>query len=366
MLRIVLWSVPFIALAVFIPSVPAPWKDLFEYVIVAGLSGLVAYGELVSRYKDDPRRLLAAGPTPSYILVNIAAGIAAVILVRYTGVLKNTHPLRLYEILLASFGAVAFFRTSLFTARVGSTDIGIGPSVVLQSLLAAADRMIDRDQAEGRAEDVANIMQRVDFAKAQLALPALCFTLVQNITPEEQKAAAEQIKEIGGAAGIADNAKAIILGVYLIRLVGADVLKRSVKALGSNIEPGTGPAPNPQALAPAAQVPGPAGVWSRTSCAATRAGQARTFRPGQALSAQPHQTSRVQGAPHEHTLPDSASLRFLLHRGHRPYIDTGPALHCDDAVTWSRLSVHPRCRSTRAWTGGRPGIYSFSPRVPPS
>ena len=79
----------------------------------------------------------------------------------------------------------------------------------------------------------------------------------QNVTPEEQKAAAEQIKEIGGAAGIADNAKAIILGVYLIRLVGADVLERSVKALGSNIEPGTGPAPNPQTLAPAAQVPGP-------------------------------------------------------------------------------------------------------------
>jgi hypothetical protein len=175
--------------------------------------------------------------------VNIAAGIAALVVVRYTGVLKNMHPTRLYEIFLASFGAVAFFRTSLFTARVGGTDVGIGPSAVLQSLLAAADRMIDRDQAEGRAEDVANIMHNVDFGKAQLALPPLCFTLVQNITPEDQKAAAEQIKQIASTTGIPDQAKSIILGVFLIRLVGADVLERSVKALGSNIKPDSGSTP---------------------------------------------------------------------------------------------------------------------------
>ena len=37
-------------------------------------------------------------------------------------------------------------------------------------------------------------METVDFAKVQIALPTLCFILVQNVTPEEQKQAADQIK----------------------------------------------------------------------------------------------------------------------------------------------------------------------------
>lgn len=256
--RIVVFSAPLIGLALLIPVVTAGWKDAIEYCVVAGLSGLVAYGELLSRYRDDPRRLFGAGSTPAYILVNIGGGIAAVVIIRYTGALKDAHPLRLYEILLASFGAIAFFRTSLFTARVGSTDIGIGPSAVLQSLLGAADRMIDRDQAEGRAEDVAGIMRAVDFAKAQVALPTFCFILVQNLTAEDQKAVAEQVKDLAAATNVSDDAKAIILGVYLIRLVGADVLERSVRALGSNIT--KTPAPSGSAsggLGPATQAPPP-------------------------------------------------------------------------------------------------------------
>src|SRR5271166_5500314 len=89
-----LCSVPLIALAVVLPILPASasWKgvkDVFEYAIVAGFSALVADGEIVSRYKDDPLRLLGAGPTRAYVLVNIVAGIAALVVVRYTGVLKN-------------------------------------------------------------------------------------------------------------------------------------------------------------------------------------------------------------------------------------------------------------------------------------
>lgn len=66
--RITFCSVLFIILAVFIPvipDVPASWKvvkDVLEYTIVAGFSGLVAYGELVSRYKDDPIQLLVPDP----------------------------------------------------------------------------------------------------------------------------------------------------------------------------------------------------------------------------------------------------------------------------------------------------------------
>jgi len=212
-----------------------PWQTIVDLAIVAWFSGFVAYAELVSRYHDSPSRLVGALPTPFYLLINIAAGIAALLIVIRLGIVSQTKAPRLYAILLAGFGAIAFFRSSLFMVRVGDTDVGIGPSALLQSLLAAADRMIDRDQAQGRATDVAGIMRDVEFDKARTSLPSLCFVLVENITPGDQEGVSEQIKRLGAADDVSPSQKAIILGVYLIRQVGADVLDLAVQALGSEI-----------------------------------------------------------------------------------------------------------------------------------
>lgn len=219
----------------YLPKTGGRWQTVWDLLIVAWFSGLVAYGELVSRYHDSPARLFGALATPLYLLINIAAGVAALLIVIRLQLFDHTQAPRLYRILLAGFGAIAFFRSSLFTARVGDTDVGVGPSALLQSLLGAADRMIDRDQAQGRATDVANIMREVDFNEAQQSLPSLCFVLVENITPADQQGVSEQIKRLAAATDISLDQKAIILGVYLIRLVGADVLDLAVEALGAEI-----------------------------------------------------------------------------------------------------------------------------------
>src|SRR6202040_1536601 len=111
--------------------------------------------------------------TAVYIMVNIAAGVFALGLLHIMGVLKSQSfegPTWLYQLMLASFGAIAFFRTSLFTVRVGGADIGIGPSAMLQALLSAADRMIDRSQAEDRAGRATDILKDVDYQRARAPL----------------------------------------------------------------------------------------------------------------------------------------------------------------------------------------------------
>lgn len=225
-----------ILLIVFlIPHLLEPWTSAVQYLVVGIFSGLVGYGELVSRYQDNPGRLYGASPTPIYILVNVAAGMAAFGIVRATHALDKTDPPWLYQMLLASFGAVAFFRTSLFTVRVGGTDVGIGPSAMLQSMLTATDRMLDRDQAEGRAEDVASIMRTVDYTKARATLPILCLILVQNLSEADQESLGRQIDSLDKRTDVDLQSKSIVLGVYLIRMVGADVLERSVTALAPYI-----------------------------------------------------------------------------------------------------------------------------------
>src|SRR3569833_2241525 len=236
------------AIIVFVlPALQDPYHTLTMYVTVGVLTGLVGYGERVSRYHDRPADLLSASGTLLYVLVNAIAGIAALGSVLATNTLGSTKPAWLFQLMLAGFGAIAFFRTSLFTVRIGGTDVGIGPSALLQSQLTAAARMLDRGQAEGRAGDVANIMRNVDFKKARAALPAFCLILVQNVTPADQEQLGRQIERLGNRTDIEDQAKAIILGVYLIRAVGPDVLGRSVAALADlivRIDP-PAVAPNP-------------------------------------------------------------------------------------------------------------------------
>jgi hypothetical protein len=142
-------------------------------VAVALFSGAIGFGELTQRYRDDPSRLFVAAPTIAYIAVNMAAAIAAYGLIREFNVFGDLNPAHrdIYEIMLAGFGSIAFFRSSFFTARVGDKDFDVGPSTLLKSFLDASDRMINRSQAEERLTDVGQIMARVTFRKRKPRCP---------------------------------------------------------------------------------------------------------------------------------------------------------------------------------------------------
>jgi hypothetical protein len=183
---------------------------------------------------------LAANPALIYVCVNIAAGAAALALVKEFEVFapetgKLDHHL-IYEAMLAGFGAIAFFRTSLFTVRVAGSDVGIGPSALLKALLDSSDMMLNRLQAFRRASVVDDIMGAVDFDKAKAALPTMCFTLLTEFPSDVQDRVGKQIAELDANAAIPKETKAKILGVYMIQQVGAEVLDRAVKALGTAIE----------------------------------------------------------------------------------------------------------------------------------
>ena len=128
-----------------------PWPELIDLAIVGGFAGLVAYGELVSRYRDRPGQLIAAPPTPLYLLINIAAGVAALLLVNKFQVVAETKAPRLYALLLAGFGSIAFFRSSFFTVRIGGSDIGIGPSAFPAAIASRGGRPDDRPRSGARS-----------------------------------------------------------------------------------------------------------------------------------------------------------------------------------------------------------------------
>jgi hypothetical protein len=215
------------------------WDAVFVFV----LGALVGAGELVSRFRDEPTRAIASVPGGLYMAVNGLASAAALVALWVFGwdpVPDSPDQTRLLQIFAAGFGAMAVFRSALFTVRIGSTDVGVGPVAFLQIMLAAIDRAVDRKRARERAERVLAIMDGLRFADLFLSLPAFAFALLQNLSSEEKAAITEQVSKLRDAQ-MPEEAKVLNLGLLLMNYVGEGVLKEAVKALRKQLglpEPG--------------------------------------------------------------------------------------------------------------------------------
>lgn len=214
-----------------------------DFAVVALLGVLVGGGELISRYRDAPARALYNWPAFFYVVLNIAASVAALALIRIYGwtfgMNAGGSALRWTQILLAGTGAMALFRTSLFTLHVADQDIGVGPSSFLQIFRDASDRAVDRLRAKARGDQVAEIMQGISYPKAYEGLPPYCLALMQNVPDEEQVRLMKSL-ELLNQEQMDDAIKVRILGLHLMNVVGPDVLTAAVESLRDEMKSGSG------------------------------------------------------------------------------------------------------------------------------
>lgn len=208
----------------------------YIFVLVAALGVVVGAGELISRYPDAPREALSTTAGIFYLIVNGVAAAAALSVGAVYAPPENgtafTNPEMLNLILVSGFGSLAFFRAKLVTIRVGKSDVGVGPSFVLEIILAAADRAVARARAAPRAEIVIEIMADVSFEIAKVVLPTYCFNLMQNVPVEDQQRAALEIEALANA-DMPEKAKVLNLGLILLNILGEDVLRTATENLQS-------------------------------------------------------------------------------------------------------------------------------------
>lgn len=213
-----------------------------SYLTAFALGTLFGIAELVSRYKDEPLRALWTRAAFLYLLVNAAASVGALHLIRVFGWVSDGEPLQAAykQVLIAGLGAMALFRSSLFIFRVGNSEINFGPVFVLQILLGVADRGVDRKRGWSRSADVGTIMKDVSFEKAKVLLPIYCFALMQNLSKEEQEAIGLDVDAISAISlpdeTIANQQKSVLLGLRLLNVIGTDLLDQAVKSLGNDIK----------------------------------------------------------------------------------------------------------------------------------
>jgi hypothetical protein len=205
-----------------------------DFILVAALGGVVGAGELVSRYRDAPKGALRSGAAAFYIFLNVAASFAALALIHAFGwtfgVTSGGAALRWTQVGVAGTGAMALFRTSLFTVHAGDRDIGVGPSSLLQIFRDAADRAVDRLRAQDRSGDVSRVMEGISYDKASRGLTLYCLALMQTVPDDEQKRLDDSLALLDNAA-IDPAIKVRILGLHLMNVVGPGVLEAAVEAL---------------------------------------------------------------------------------------------------------------------------------------
>jgi hypothetical protein len=210
-----------------------------DYAVVALLGAVVGGGELISRYRDAPAGALRNWPAAIYIALNVAASVVALFLIRTfdwtLGVASGGEALRWTRVGIAGTGAMALFRTSLFTVHAGDRDIGVGPSSFLQIFREAADRAVDRLRAKVRGETVSRLMEGISYEKASEGLPPYCLALMQNVPDEEQLALTKSLALLNGA-DIDPAIKVRILGLNLLNVVGPNVLIAAVESLRKQLQ----------------------------------------------------------------------------------------------------------------------------------
>lgn len=216
----------------------------FDYFVVGALGTAVGIGELVARYRDEPVKALRSWAAFVYVAVNALASVAALGIIHTFGWFGTNPPTdqsNLNQVLIAGFGAMAVFRSSLFVVRVGKDDVGVGPIAFLQVILGASDRGVDRKRGVDRAPRVAEIMNGLTFAEVAEALPPYAMALLQNVDPEDAQELGERIGKLR-EANMTDKLKVLNLGLVTMNVVGEDVLEAAANAFRKETGAGGRPA----------------------------------------------------------------------------------------------------------------------------
>lgn len=203
-----------------------------QAVIAAAIAGTVGLTELVSRYRSEPKGAVLSGAGVLYIAVNVAAGFGALYLINALGWTfgsSGTHQ-TIWRILVAGFGALAFFRSSFFLPKVGGSEVSVGPAAMIEVLLGACDRAVDRKSAKAIAGKLRKgELQGLDAKTVLTTLPALCLALMQNVAASDAALVAAEIAKIQSDEKLSNDAKVRTAVTQLAKFLGPELVLEVVK-----------------------------------------------------------------------------------------------------------------------------------------
>jgi hypothetical protein len=213
------------------------------FLVAAAIGGIVGWVEMAQRYSDAPSHVLLWPAAWLYIGANIAASLAALGLVRslhWTFGQTDPTSRATIQVLVAGFGAMALFRSRLFTA---AQPIATGsevkflwsPATLLEGMLKIADREARKTQGRSRLR-AARTVSKLTWADVR-KLPPIVLALMESdeFDTRAQEQAAEFARDVKACEknpeGYSDDQRKLMLGVRIVRFAGARVLREAIAYL---------------------------------------------------------------------------------------------------------------------------------------
>ncbi|MEM9898026.1 MAG: hypothetical protein AAF742_01465 [Pseudomonadota bacterium] len=204
------------------------WGAAFAALFIGSCVGAI---ELIGRYRDAPVEAIRSSGARWYILVNgVLAAIAFAALLLYSGPIQETGRALAKELIelvvISGFGSLAVMRASFARTQIGETRVEVGPAIVIETLLDAADRSVDRIRALDRIQSVEAAIEPL---RATITLPVLvsvCLTAMQNISDTESDKIEERANDRIGKLLTANlkqpQIRFFIAGLILQQEIGTD------------------------------------------------------------------------------------------------------------------------------------------------
>jgi hypothetical protein len=226
-------------IAVTLATVWFGWRGV-EYVAVACCGAGLGATELLSRYRDAPFTTLSQRWALYYLAINAVLAVVCLVLVQTiaSGIVPESHgdglKKAIYEVLIAGFGGAIFFRSAIVRSKIGGEDFGVGPSFVIDTLLAVTDRQVDRQRGIDRI-DYGKLVDGLSLAIIQDVIAPYAMNLLQNLSAKEREDLTTQMSALN-TAKVDEDLKPLITSQMIINLVGSDVLAKAIKALDPIIQ----------------------------------------------------------------------------------------------------------------------------------
>lgn len=207
-------------------------KITLSYLLVFCFGMVTGASELLSRYRKL-HLIFRTAPGWVYMMINGLMSILMLYILIHSGVQSDKHYI---NILVAGFSAMALLRSSFFIYKNKETgeEISIGLSIVIQVFLDWADRTFDQNQTITELDDIARIMDKLDYKLASSEMVPLAINFMENLSDVEKKRLSEYVKELDNSQ-ISNQAKSLNLGKAIARLTGHEVLQSLKNKLGNRI-----------------------------------------------------------------------------------------------------------------------------------